>query len=100
MINLSTDECRALLADPDPVARERAQRARRTQLLDHIVVVLQVLADDTAVDAWPDCAELLRAFVPTREFNFLVTALTRMESERLGNRLAIALGLPGLRDRR
>jgi hypothetical protein len=140
MITTSTDELRAMLADPDPDIRWKArmrilnsvagyldaggeaqqqlvvmltdsdpvdrQRARDVfsaplldgELSDHVRVVLTVLADDTAVDAWPGCAELLRAVVPKEEFDYVVTVLATTRSDELGDRLAIALGLPGGRD--
>lgn len=139
MIEVSTDEFRVMLADPDPDIRwkarmlfllpvadylhgaagdeiirmlanrgtdpvgwERAYDIRHSQLqggpISHVVAVLKVLADDSAADAWPDCAELLSTVVSSTEFDFMVTVLAMTESEGLGNRLATALGLPGGRD--
>ncbi len=68
------------------------------ELRDHVQVVLEILADDGAVDAWPGCAELLARVSTSEVFDHLVTVLARTTFEGLGNRLAVALGLPNGRD--
>lgn len=92
-----------MVTDPDPVVRQRARDVHSAphldgELSDDVRVVLTVLADDTALDAWPDCAELVRAVVPSYEFRYVVTVLARTRNDGLGDRLANALGLPGGRD--
>jgi hypothetical protein len=96
-------EFRAMLTDPDPVVRQRAEHLDRSRLWgaprDNVQVVLEVLADDTAVEAWPGCVELVSAIAPDElKFDWLVTVMARTSSDGLGNRLATALGLPGGRD--
>ncbi|MGW5520129.1 hypothetical protein [Nocardia africana] len=95
----ASDELDAMLADPDPVVRRRAGEVRRAwlqgELRDHVQVVLEVLADDTAVDAWSGCVELLAAVAPSEEFGRLVTVLAKTTFDGLGDRLATALGLTG-----
>jgi hypothetical protein len=69
VIKVSLDEFRAMLTDPDPVVRQRAEHLDRSRLWgaprDNVQVVLEVLADDSAVEAWPGCVELVSAIAPT-----------------------------------
>lgn len=96
-------EFRAMLADPDPVVRQRAEHVDRRRLWgaprENVQVVLEVLADDTAVEAWPGCIELVSAIAPDEvKFDWLVTVMAKTSFDGLGNRLATALGLSGGRD--
>ncbi|HEY3504403.1 MAG TPA: hypothetical protein VGN37_16685 [Actinocatenispora sp.] len=91
-----------LLADPDPVVRRRAEDVRdatlQGELRHHVRLVLAVLADETAVHAWPGCIELLSAAVPGDGFGWMVTVLAKTSMDGLRDRLATALGLPDGRD--
>lgn len=92
-------ELAAALADPDPAVRSRAEAVRGAELWGdlaaHVHVVLELLLDESAADAWPGCLDVLGALAPGDQFELLVDVLARPRSVGLGERLAIALGLPG-----
>lgn len=95
-------EVDGMLAEADPAIRRRAEDVRgaklQGELRHHVRLVLAVLADETAVHAWPGCVELLSAAVPSDSFGWMVAVLAKTSLDGLRDRLATALGLADGRD--